>query len=280
MTAKISSKLMENSIDIMKIYKPKRALISMADEFDSSKGQYMLVDNNLANLLIKESNLQPEDIVLEVGAGDGMLTEQIAQACNDVTVFELDRRFEENLTLINHRYPQIKVIFADCLRYSWKGYTKLVANIPYHLSEAIILRAIKFGVKDCVLIVGEKFKEKLETDTKIGLIARLFYDARTLTVIKGNSFNPQPRINSWLIHLKKKDEINPQDAILLTICLSNGKIKNALIGELVRKGLTKREAKESLNKVKLNKLALEKPAFKITSSLFGLLKESVKELFK
>ena len=262
----------------MKIYKQKSKSLSMENEFDFSKGQYMLVDKSVVALLIKESNLQREDSVLEIGAGDGILTEQIARACKDVTVFELDRRFEENLAIINQRYPQIKFLFEDCLHYSWRGCTKLVANIPYHLSEAIILRAIKFGIKDCILIVGEKFKEKLETNTKIGLISRLFYSLHALTIIRRNSFDPPPRTNSWLIHLKKKDEINLQDAILLNICLSNGKIKNALVSELVRKGLTKREAKESLSKAKLNKLALEKPAFKITAPLFGLLKESVEKL--
>src|SRR3989344_678381 len=152
----------------------------MGNKFDFSKGQHMLIDQSAVALLIKEANLQRDDTVLEIGAGEGALTEKIAQVCENITAFELDRQFEENLSLIKQKYPKIKVIFENCLSYSWEGHTKLVANIPYHLSEAIILRAIQFGIRDCVLIIGKKFKEKLETDTKIGLIARLFYDIRSL----------------------------------------------------------------------------------------------------
>ncbi|PJC44520.1 16S rRNA methyltransferase, partial [Candidatus Pacearchaeota archaeon CG_4_9_14_0_2_um_filter_39_13] len=134
---------------------------------DFDKGQHMLADVRIINREIEVAGLKKDDKVLEIGAGQGALTEALAGKCN-VVAFEQDSRFKERLSAIEKRNDNLKIIYGDALSYSWMGYDKIVSNIPYLLSESILIKAVKSEVPEMVLIVGEKFKEKLFSDSKIG----------------------------------------------------------------------------------------------------------------
>lgn len=202
-------------------------------------GQHFLIDDKLLKKEVDLAEISKEDKVIEVGAGEGNLTKEILKKTKNLLSFEVDCSIKEKFSK-----EILKIIkFNDATKVSWKGYDKIVANIPYYLSEKILRKAIREEIKMLVLIVGENFKKKLENkENEIGYFADIFFNLEIIEKIPKNSFNPPPRVNSWLIKLIRKEE--NEDAVLRRIFLKNGKIKNAILSELLNIGKTKRESRE------------------------------------
>lgn len=239
-------------------------------------GQHILIDKEILKREIQAALLSKKDNILEIGAGTGVLTKELAENSGKVLAFEIDKKFKPFLDKLN--YENLEIVYDDALIHDWQGYTKIVSNIPYFLSEPIILKAIQSEIPFLVLIVGETFKEKLESDEKIGQIARLFYNTETICKVEKSSFSPQPRTASFLIKLTKKEATKPEQ-LLQKIVLKNGKLKNAILFSLVESGKTKNQARELIEKMKINSLALEKPTIKLTGKLLLRLKDELSKSF-
>jgi len=244
---------------------------------DLIKDQHMLIDTNVLKKEIEIADLDKKDKVLEIGAGSGALTEELVKHAGEVVAIEIDKDFKKDLEKIQEENKNLEVIYDNALEHDWKDYDKIVSNIPYSLSEPIIFKAIRDGVEELILIVGENFKEILSGKTsKIGIISDLFYKFQPIKLVKKESFNPQPKIDSWLIKLEKRDTGSQVDEVLKNIVLKEGKTKNAIIYSLVESGKTKNEAREIIDKMGINEQALEKPVQKVTGKFLLRLRENLK----
>jgi len=245
---------------------------------DLNKGQHLLMDKKILKKEIETAELSKKDNVLEIGAGAGILTEELAKNSGKVLSFEIDKTFEENLKELEKKCKNLKIIYDNALKYSWKNYSKIVSNIPYSLSEPVILKAINDELEELILIVGENFKELLsKKETKIGIVADLFFDFEPIISINKKAFNPNPKVNSWLVKLKRKNPEDRIEEILRKIILKKGKIKNAIIYSLVEIGKTKNQARKIISEMKIDEEILEKPVSKITGKFILRLKDLLKE---
>jgi len=246
-------------------------------EQNLDKGQHFLRD---LTIIKKEAiaNISKKDKIIEIGAGEGILTAELIKKAEEVLAFEIDKRYASKLNFLEKSNKNLKIIYDNALDYSWRGYTKIVSNIPFFLSEQIIDKAIEEGILEMTLIVGERFKEKLANkQTKIGIISNLFYNIEFITEIDKKYFSPPPRVNSWLIKMNRKKEFSSIELLLISILKRKGKLKNAILYSFVEKGKTKREARKILESMDLNSQSLEKPMSKITGKLLTRL---IKELEK
>ena len=239
---------------------------------NSEKEQHFLQDEKILDLEIKEAKLNSKDKVIEVGAGDGRLTKKILSKKCEVLAFETDEKFREELERIKKENKRLKLIFGDAKRYSWEGCNKIVSNIPYSMSEPLIHKAIFNEIKEGVLIVGENFKEILETKaTKIGIIANLYFKFRFIQKIDKSKFEPVPRVNSWMIGFKEK-KADEKEIILRRIIEKNGKIKNAIMYAFVESGKTKNQAREFIMSSGLDEAVLEKPVKSISGKVIEIIR--------
>jgi len=246
---------------------------------DLDKGQHLLIDKEILTEEIKVADIDKEDKILEIGAGAGVLTKELAKKAKEVLAFEIDSRFKKDLRKLEEKYPHLKIIYNDAFNYSWKGYSKIVSNIPYFVSEQLINKMIKDDIPESILIVGENFKNILEENkTKIGIIANLFYNIEFIMEVDKISFSPIPRVDSWLIKMHKKKEITKSEKLLRNILTKQGKIKNAIIYSLVEEGMTKKESKKIIEKFNLSGL-LDKSIKTITRKTLLELKENLKNFF-
>ncbi len=246
---------------------------------DLDKGQHLLIDEKILKKEIESAELSKKDNVLEIGAGTGILTEELAKNSGKVLSFEIDKTFEENLKKLEKKYENLKIIYDNALKYSWKNYSKIVSNIPYSLSEPVILKAINDSVEELSLIVGENFKELLsKKETKIGIVADLFFNFEPIISINKKAFNPNPRVNSELVKLKRKNPRNKTEEILRKIIAKKGKIKNAIIYSLVEIGKTKNQARKIISEMKIDEKILEKPVGKITGKFILRLKREIESI--
>ncbi len=245
---------------------------------DLNKGQHFLINRNIIKKKIKVAKISKKDRIIEIGAGEGILTKELVKKAGEVLAFEIDKKYLKKLNLLEKNHKNLKVICDNALDYSWKGFTKIVSNTPYFLSGPLIIKSIKEDIPEIILIVGERFKNLLETkQTKIGIIANLFYNIHFITKVDKNSFSPRPRVDSWLIKLRKKEKFSYVESLLISIFNKNGKLKNAIIYSLVGMGETKRNSREIIKKMDLSESSLEKSVSRISGRLLIRL---IKELEK
>ncbi len=240
-------------------------------EVDLDKGQHFLIDEDILKLEIEEAKLMKSDRVIEIGAGNGVLTRELIGKVGKLTAFEIDEQFVDELKEIK----KAKIIIGNALSYDWRGHNKIVSNISYSLSEPVIMKAIWDGIEELTLIVGENFKELLlSEESKVGIVANLVYDIKPVSNVDKKSFNPIPRVDSWLVKLTKKKGTKLEE-LLKRIIFRNGKIKNSIIYALVEEGKTKKEAKEIVSALKIAESVLEKPVAKITGKFILYLKDNL-----
>lgn len=242
-------------------------------EFDCKKGQHLLKDKDIIEKEISAARLSKKDFVIEIGAGKGYLTEALAKKAGKVLAFEIEESFQDSLKQLQKKYSNLSIIYGDAMKYSWRDYNKIISNIPYHLSEAILMKSIHYLIKLMTLITGEKLKHSLESETKIGFIMRTFYKIEPLFKVESKSFIPSPKVNSWLINFKPKKPKSKKEEIIRDIILGRGKIKNSIMRAFITQGFTKRQSKEKVDSLDLDEQVLNKPVNRITYKFLKLLDE-------
>lgn len=246
-------------------------------ELYPEKDQHLLLNDDIISRIIKESNISQEDKVLEIGAGTGVLTKEIVELAGNVLAFEIEKSFNKTLDEIDN--DNLTVIYDDALAYSWKGYNKIVSNIPYSLTEPIMMKAIQDEIDFMVLMLGEHFKEIIEKkESKMGVIVNLFYDVKVIMKVGKEEFNPPPSVDSWVIKFERKTELTDTEELLQNIVMREGKIKNAILFSLTDLGKTKNQSRDIINKLNIDKLVLEKPVASITGKFLMFLKERLGEV--
>jgi 16S rRNA (adenine1518-N6/adenine1519-N6)-dimethyltransferase len=113
------------------------------------------------------------------------------------------------------------------------GFNKIVANIPYNISEPLMKLLFKINVENVLLTVGKNFSELLTSkDNRIGILVNELYDVEILKDISPKSFRPMPRVDSALVYLEQRDiDIVDKPAVIYKelVMLEDKKLRNALL---------------------------------------------------
>jgi len=109
-------------------------------------GQNFLVDRNILGVIERLADLSPEDVVLEIGGGEGVLSERLAGEVAHLHVVEVDRRLEEGLRDVLSGFENVTLWMVDALSLDLAALepapTAVVANLPYSIAATVILRTI------------------------------------------------------------------------------------------------------------------------------------------
>ena len=108
-------------------------------------GQHFLADENLVDLSLREAHLEPGDVVLEIGAGVGVLTRALAESVRRVHAVEIDTRLEPLLADVLHGLANVEVYWQDALRMDLGALrpapTALVSNLPYAIATPLVVES-------------------------------------------------------------------------------------------------------------------------------------------
>ncbi|MDE7348530.1 MAG: 16S rRNA (adenine(1518)-N(6)/adenine(1519)-N(6))-dimethyltransferase, partial [Clostridia bacterium] len=120
--------------------------------FNKQFGQNFITDTNLLQAMVKDSGVCEDDVVVEIGAGAGTLTRELATAAGKTLAFEIDRNLAPILgQTLKGLEDKVKVVFRDIQKVSdeeldelleGKDY-KVVANLPYYITTPIIMRFLE-----------------------------------------------------------------------------------------------------------------------------------------
>ncbi|MEK7526201.1 MAG: rRNA adenine N-6-methyltransferase family protein [Patescibacteria group bacterium] len=238
---------------------------------DPLKDQFFLNDDQIIKKIVGFANLNKNDVVLEVGAGLGNLTEVIAKNAGRVIAFEVDKKFKPFLNKLPHN---VDVRIEDAWEYiqlhgKWKKrkeYNKVVSNLPYSFVEKFLHNLTFLEYDKVILLVPIKFVNKIEINPVFGS----FFKVKTLLEVHKEKFIPVPRTNSMVIELIKlpdpienknlalflRQYIYQHEDQLAKNSLREGLIKYAKL--IDNKKMTKNEAKNIIFESKINKELLDK----------------------
>ena len=172
-------------------------------------GQHFLRDPNILDVIGRLAELGPDDVVLEIGPGHGVLTRYLAAHVRHVHAVEIDRALEPELGDVGEN---VDVVFGDALRIELpQDATKLVANLPYNVATPLVVESLD-GLPNlglwCVMVqreVAERFFA--EPGTKeygaVSVLVQLAAERTGFHAVSRTVFRPSPNVDSALVAFRR-----------------------------------------------------------------------------
>jgi len=177
-------------------------------------GQNFLADPNLLDAIVRDAELTPGDVVLEVGAGEGVLTGRLAEAAAHVHSVEIDRNLEAALAGLAAK-PNVSFHRADAMKLDFRALdpepTAVVANLPYSVATPVILRTIELlpAVRSWTVMVQREIADRLRAapgGREYGapsVLVQLACEVELLRTVDPAVFRPRPRVESAILRLRR-----------------------------------------------------------------------------
>jgi 16S rRNA (adenine1518-N6/adenine1519-N6)-dimethyltransferase len=186
-------------------------------------GQNFLIDSNLLGVIAREAELGPEDVVLEVGGGLGVLSEHLAAAAAHVHVVEIDAKLEPALRDALAPFANTTLHLGDAVRLDYAALdpmpTKVVANLPYGVAATVILDTVVAlpSVTRWVAMVQREVGERLAAAPGTpaygapSVLAQLSCTVKVARAVSRTVFHPVPNVDSVLVRLERVAPPAPAD---------------------------------------------------------------------
>lgn len=181
-------------------------------------GQNFLIDESVVAYTVKRAAVTPDDVILEIGPGGGILTRGLLSAGpRALYAVEVDERLRDGLEALASRDGRLRLFWGDAVRFDYRSElpetpTKIVANLPYHITTPILWafleKLIPAGVGYMLLMVQLESAERIASPERsrarspLGVTVEAMGGAEILRKVPPQAFRPQPRVNSALIEIK------------------------------------------------------------------------------
>ncbi len=181
-------------------------------------GQNYLKDQNILKKIANQIDPVPDDLILEIGPGNGELTEFIYSKTKNFYAVEIDTRVIEDL---QKRFSGLNILQADFLKLDLKNFEKqgqkkirIIGNIPYNLTSPIIFKLIDNieVVSDAVLMVQYEVAKRMTANkgTKdygiLAVLLKYFSTTELCFKVSPNVFYPRPKVNSAVVQIRMKEK--------------------------------------------------------------------------
>ena len=181
-------------------------------------GQNFLIDESVVAYTVKRAAVTPDDVILEIGPGGGILTRGLLSAGpRALCAVEVDERLRDGLEALASRDGRLRLFWGDAVRFDYRAElpetpTKIVANLPYHITTPIMWtfleKLIPAGTSYMLLMVQLESAERIASPERsralspLGVTVEAMGGAEILRKVPPQAFRPQPRVNSALIEIK------------------------------------------------------------------------------
>ena len=179
-------------------------------------GQNFLVDNNLLEKIINNVKIDSNENVLEIGPGQGALSEKLVGICNELHMVEIDRDLIAILKQHN-KLSQAEIINQDILKVDLPTLDienpVVIGNIPYNITSPIVFWLIKYlaSWNRAYLMVQKELAQRLTAKigtkdySRLTVMTSLYFDVKICFLISPNVFLPKPKVQSAFIEIIKKE---------------------------------------------------------------------------
>jgi 16S rRNA (adenine1518-N6/adenine1519-N6)-dimethyltransferase len=209
-----------------------------------SLGQNFLVDEKVLSEIIKASELNKNDVVIEIGPGLGTLTNELVKKCGAVIAIEKDKKM------------------AELIREEEKKKYKLISNIPYYITSPVIKLFLENSIQPelIVLLVQKEMAERICAEpgklSVLALSVQIYGEPEIVSYVDKSVFYPEPKVDSAILRIKNikknySDEYYKKLFRIIKIGFSSKRkklVNNLSSGLRISKG----ESESILQKAKIN----------------------------
>ena len=179
-------------------------------------GQNFLVDRNVLSEIVERAQVSADDVILEIGPGQGVLTRALLVAgCAYLHAIELDLRLKDVLRDLQDEYPsRLNIVWGDAMRTDCAAFLpfprKAVANIPYNITTPLIWKLLELaplGLAYHLYMVQKEAADRLTAprDTKerypLGITLETMGEVTLVRRVPPGCFRPVPRVDSAVVEI-------------------------------------------------------------------------------
>jgi len=179
-------------------------------------GQNFLTDQNIINRIVTSINAKPSDRLVEIGPGQGAITQQLIQACPQLQVIELDRDLIPILLAQFAKYPDFTIHQQDALRFDFETLMiedqplRIVGNLPYNISTPLIFHLLSYQdrIQDMHFMLQKEVVNRLVATAgeknygRLSIMVQYYCETEHLFAVPPECFNPQPKVDSAIVRLQ------------------------------------------------------------------------------
>ena len=209
----------------MKLYEPstiKKLREEYGFKFSKSLGQNFLTDKNIIDEIVNGAGIEPDDTVLEIGPGIGVITYEAAQLAKKVVAVEIDKSLLPILAETLSEYENVKVINEDILKLDINKLiedegmenVKIMGNLPYYITTPIIMKILDEGVKasSITIMMQKEVADRIKAGpgTKaygaLSVAVQYYCTVDKVASVPRSVFVPQPNVDSVVLRLNIRSE--------------------------------------------------------------------------
>lgn len=176
-----------------------------------SLGQNFLKSAPALRKIIEAGEISDKDTILEIGPGKGVLTEKLLESAGHVIAVEKDRELAGHLREKFAEYiktGKLELKEGDILDYEKEGDYKIIANIPYNITGAILKKFLTAGNQPERMVlmvqkeVGERIVAKNGKESLLSISVKAYGEPKMVMKVPARYFSPAPRVDSAVISIK------------------------------------------------------------------------------
>lgn len=250
----------------MNLYEETKFLMDKYNiKANKNLGQNFLVDENVIETAIEKSNINEDDLVIEIGPGLGTLTNYLLENAGRVICVELDKRMIKILEERFFLYKNFEVINNDILKvdlneiikqakekYNLKN-AKIVANLPYYITTPIIMKLLesKIDITSITVMIQKEVADRLAEipgGKNTGAITYTVYyygNTEKLLEVPKSSFIPEPSVTSEVIKINIRKEppvkVKNEERFFKLIKVAFLQRRKTLLNSLTNNGISNKE---------------------------------------
>ena len=182
-------------------------------------GQNFLVDQGIIDKIVRSIHPSKDDTLVEIGPGQGALTEPLLSSCPDLNVVEIDRdlvklleqQFSSHTGLIIHQADALKFDFSSLADDEKK--LRIVGNLPYNISTPLIFHLLSFGplIQDMHFMLQKEVVERMGAKEnsrdfgRLSIMCQYHCLVEPLFLVPRHAFSPAPKVESAIVRLTPRE---------------------------------------------------------------------------
>ena len=238
-------------------------------KLSKSLGQNFLTDKNIIDRIIEGAGIGPEDLVIEIGPGIGVITSEAAETAKKVIAVEIDKNLIPILKETLSDVDNVEIVNQDILKTdvnqliaslgdSISG-VKIIGNLPYYITTPIIMKLLEDGVKanSITVMMQKEVADRIKAFPgskaygALSVAVQYYCTVEAVVNVPKEVFVPQPKVDSTVLRLNIREEapvkLLNREIFFRCVKAGFGQRRKTLLNSLMGiEGITKEGVKAAL----------------------------------
>ena len=213
-----SASLVSDEIDLTNIRELRNFLYAHHIRPNKAFGQNFLVDHDVLLHIVEAAEIHAGDQVLELGAGTGVLTRELAKRARRVVAVELEREMLSLLTKTTRNYTNVEImernlLYVDPGEIFGSDSYKLVANLPYYIASPTFRHFLESANPPRLFVVMVQYEVAQRIVAApgdlslLGVSIQFYGEPKIVAHVPARAFYPAPKVDSAILRIDLKDQV-------------------------------------------------------------------------